>query len=98
MGDSHDFVYVVSDKYCKEISIDVDLSYGYYNKMFLPKKLKKITENELHNKGIEVIIEDENINKYISIYKNKKLIHKKKLNEKYFNIELDSVFYNDLIC
>ena len=33
-GDSNDFVYAVSDKYCKEISIDVDLSYGYYNKMF----------------------------------------------------------------
>ena len=91
IGDTYDFVYVISDKICKEISIDVDLSYKYYNKIFLPKKLKEITKNELQNKGYRVVIE----NKYINVYKNNNLIHKKKLNERYFNTKLDSVFYND---
>lgn len=94
-GDSNDFVYAVSDKYCKEISIDVDLSYGYYNKMFLPDKLIEINENELHNKGIEVVIERENDKRYLYIYKNKKLINKKKLNQSYFNVDLEGVFYNE---
>lgn len=90
-GDSYDFVYVVSDKYCTEISVDVDLSYNYYNKMFLPKKMKEVTENELQNKGFKVVIE----NRCINVYKNQKLIHKKKLNERYFNTKLDSVYYNE---
>ena len=94
-GDSNDFVYAVSDKYCKEISIDVDLSYVYYNKMFLPDKLIEINENELHNKGIEAVIERENNKEYLYIYKNKKLIHKRKLNQSYFNVDLEGVFYNE---
>lgn len=94
-GDSNYFVYAVSDKYCKEISIDVDLSYGYYNKMFLPDKLIEINENELHNKGIEAVIERENNKEYLYIYKNKKLIHKRKLNQSYFNVDLEGVFYNE---
>ena len=90
-GDSYDFVYVVSDKYCTEISVDVDLSYNYYNKMFLTKKMKEVTENELQNKGFKVVIE----NRCINVYKNQKLIQKKKLNERYFNTKLDSVYYNE---
>ena len=94
-GDSNDFAYAVSDKYCKEISIDVDLSYRYYNKMFLPDKLIEINENELHNKGIEVVIERENNKEYLYIYKNKKLVHKRKLNQSYSNVDLEGVFYNE---
>lgn len=94
-GNSNDFVYVLNDKYCKEISIDVDLSYKYYNKIFLPDKLIEISENELHNKGIEAVIEKENDKVYLYIYKNKNLIHKKKLNQSYFNIDLEHVFYNE---
>ena len=90
-GDSYDFVYVVSDKYCTEISVNVGLSDNYYNKRFLPKKLKEITENELLNKGFKVVIE----NRCINVYKNQKLIHKKELNENYFNTELGSVYYNE---
>ena len=92
LGDTYDFIYVVSDKYCEETSIDVDIIYEYYyNKMFFTKKLKKITEVELNNKGYEVIIE----NDYIKVYKNKQLVHKKKLNEKYFNIDLKKVYCNE---
>ena len=94
-GDTYDFIYVISDKYCKEISIDVHLSYEYYNKMFLPEKLKRITEDELHNKGFEIVIENKDTNEYINVYKNQKLIHKKKLNERYYNINLDRIFYNE---
>lgn len=90
-GDSHDFVYVISDKYCTEISVDVDLSYNYYNRMFLSKNVRDVTEDELQNKGYKVVID----NHYIIVYKNQKLIHKKKLNYKYYNIELDSIYYNE---
>lgn len=31
----------------------------------------------------------------VIVYKNQKLIHKKKLNYKYYNIELDSIYYNE---
>lgn len=37
--DGYEFVYAINDKYCEEISIDIDLSYKYYNKLFLPTKL-----------------------------------------------------------
>lgn len=90
-GDSHDFVYVISDKYCTEISVDVDLSYNYYNRMFLSKNVREVTEDELQNKGYKVVID----NHYIIVYKNQKLIHKKKLNDSYFNIELESMYYNE---
>lgn len=90
-GDSHDFVYVISDKYCTEISVDVDLSYNYYNRMLLSKNVREVNEDELQNKGYKVVID----NQYIIVYKNQKLIHKKKLNDSYFNIELDSIYYNE---
>jgi len=90
-GDSHDFVYVISDKYCTEISVDADLSYNYYNRMLLSKNVREVNEDELQNKGYKVVID----NQYIIVYKNQKLIHKKKLNDSYFNIELDSIYYNE---
>ena len=90
-GSLHDFVYVISDKYCTEISVDVDLSYNYYNRMFLSKNVREVTEDELQNKGYKVVID----NHYIIVYKNQKLIHKKKLNDSYFNIELESIYYNE---
>ena len=40
-GDSNDFVYVISDKYCEEISFNVDFLYNYYNKLFLLRNVKK---------------------------------------------------------
>lgn len=89
--DSQDFVYVISDKYCTEISVDVDLSYNYYNRMFLSKNVREVTEDELQNKGYKVVID----NHYIIVYKDQKLIHKKKLNDSYFNIELESIYYNE---
>jgi hypothetical protein len=92
IGDSYDFVYAINDKYCKEISIDVDTSYNYYNKLFLPNKLKEINEYELENLGINVVINNDN---YIFVYKNGNLIHKEKINYKYFNIDLESIFYNE---
>ena len=39
IGDYYDFVYAISDKYCKEIGIDVKYSYMDY-RLFLPKKLR----------------------------------------------------------
>ena len=89
-GDSDDFVYVVCDKYCTEVSVDVDLAYKYY-KIFLPKKIKVVTEDELLNKGFKVEI----VNSYINVYKNQELIHNKKINEDYFNIKLKSIYYNE---
>lgn len=91
LGDFHEFVYVISDKYCTEISVDVDLSYNYYNRMFLSKNMKKETEDELQNKGYKVAFDKQ----YIIVYKNQKLIHKKKMNDIYFDIELDSIYYNE---
>lgn len=96
LGDSYDFVYVISNQNCNEISIDVDLSYKLFKKLFLPKKLKRITKDELQNKGYKVEIEDGGIyNRYIIVYKNDKLIHKEVLNSSYFNTSLDNIFYNE---
>ena len=91
VGDTQDFVYVISDKYYKEISVDVGLSYNYYNKMFLPKELKKVTEDELYNKGIKISIDNDNT---ISVYRDKKLVYKIIINNKYFNNKLEDIFYN----
>lgn len=91
LGDADDFVYVISDKYCTEISVDADLSYNYYNRKLLSKNVREVNEDELQNKGYKVVID----NQYIIVYKNQKLIHKKKLNYRYFNIKLDSIYYNE---
>lgn len=80
--------YYISDENCKEISIDVDLSYKLFEKLFLPKNLKRVTKDELENNGYKVEIEDGGIfNRYIIVYKNDKLIHKE---ENKTNINCDT--------
>ena len=89
-GDSNDFVYVISDKYCEEISFDVEFLYNYYNKLFLPSNMKEINQKELQKIGYKIIIDDN----YMSVYKDNDLIHKKSINKKYFNIDLEAIYYN----
>ena len=93
IGDYYDFVYAISDKYCKEIGIDVKYSYMDY-RLFLPKKLKEITEEELHELGYEVEIEKGTYDNYLNIYKNDKLIYKELLDDNYSGIELEGIYYN----
>lgn len=90
-GDSNNFVYAISDKYCEEISFDVDFLYNYYNKLFLPSNMKEINKNELQKLGYKIIIDDN----YITVYKGNDLIHKKNINKKYFNINLEAIYYNN---
>ncbi len=65
--------------------------YDYYNKLFLPSNIKEINKNELQKLGYKIIIDDN----YITVYKDDDLIHKKSINKKYFNIDLETIYYNE---
>ena len=91
LGDSNNFVYAISDKYCEEISFEIEFLYDYYNKLFLPSNIKEINKNELQKLGYKIVIDDN----YITVYKDDDLIHKKSINKKYFNIDLETIYYNE---
>lgn len=91
-GDSEDFIYAISDKYCAEVSIDIGLYNDYFKQSFLFKNLKKINENELKDLGVKTTIDNDS---YILVYKNNKLVCKEKVKEKYFNIDLKEIYYNE---
>jgi len=83
------FSYAISDKYCEKISFDAHELYN--NKFFLTKKLKEFTNvNKRQEIGYEIIIENED---YILVYKNNDLIHKKSIDEKYYNIHFQKEYY-----
>lgn len=90
-GDSNNFIYVISDKHCEEISFDVQFLYNYYNKLFLPSNLKEINQNDFQKLGYKIIIDDY----YISVYKDNNLIHKKSINKKYYDIDLEAIYYSN---
>ena len=52
-------------------------------------------EETLNFDLLEYLLGSENNKEYLYIYKNKKLIHKRKLNQSYFNVDLEGVFYNE---
>ena len=88
IGDSNNFAYAINENYCEEISLGIaigDYSLGKY----LPKKAKKI-DNIPNINNYNVSLDNE---KYITIYKNNKLIHKKQINPNYSNINFDGGFY-----
>lgn len=86
-GDSDEFTYVINDKYCKEISIAIR-----YSNLFIPKSAREIDEDELQSLGYNIVLDNDN---YILIYKNNELIHKERINESYFNINLKKIYYNE---
>lgn len=87
-GDSNDFTYAINENYCKEISFNIR-----YNDLFIPKGAKKIDKNELQNLDYKIILDSDN--NYIIVYKNNKIIHKEKINKKYFNIDLKEIYYKN---
>ena len=91
-GNSMEFAYAINEKYCEEISLGIGV--GDYSLVeYLPKKAKKIDNiKDISNLGNYNIPFNSN-DKYISVYKNGKLIHKKQLNSSYFNIGFDGGFY-----
>ena len=91
-GDSKNFAYAINEKYCEEISLGIGV--GDYSLVeYLPKKAKKIDNiKDISNLG-NYDISFSNNDKYISVYKNGKLIHEEQLNSSYFNIDFDGGFY-----
>ncbi len=89
LGDSHTFAYAINEKHCEETSLGISLG-NYSLVRYLPKKTQKI--NNVNNISDYNITLDEN-HHYILVYKNNKLIHKKRLNSLYFNISFDGGFY-----
>ena len=89
IGDSNNFAYAINENYIKEISLGIAIG-DYSLVKYLPKKFKKIDNIEnINNYNVSL----DNNEKYISIYKNNKLIHKKQINPSYFNISFDGGFY-----
>ena len=89
IGDSNNFAYAINENYFKEISLGIATG-DYSLEKYLPKKSKKI-DNIENIKNYNVSLD--NNEKYIKIYKNNKLIHKKQINPNYYNISFDGGFY-----
>ncbi len=89
IDDSNHFAYAINENYFEEISLG--LATGDYSLVkYLPKKSKKIDNIEnINNYNVSL----DNNEKYITIYKNNKLIHKKQINPNYYNISFDGGFY-----
>lgn len=87
INDSNNFAYAINEKYCKEISLGIAIG-DYSLAKFLPKKSKKIANIE-NIKNYNVSLDK----KYIIIYQNNKIIHKKQINPNYSNINFDGGFY-----
>ena len=89
IGNSNYFAYAINENYCKEISLGIAI--GDYSLVeYLPKNSKKIDNIENIN---DYNISFDSNEKYITIYKNNKLIHKKQINPNYYNISFDGGFY-----
>ena len=88
IGDSNNFAYAINENYCEEISLGIAIG-DYSLVKYLPKKSKKIDNVENIN-DYSVSLDN---TKYIIIYKNNKLIHKKQINSNYSNINFDGGFY-----
>ncbi len=89
IGDSHNFAYAINENYFKEISLGIATG-DYSLAKYLPKKSKKIDNIEnINNYNVSL----DNNEKYITIYKNNKLIHRKQINPNYYNISFDGGFY-----
>ena len=96
IGDIKYFAYAVNEKYCKEISLGIQV--GDYSLIrFLPEKAKKIDNIEDISNLSNYNIPFSSNEKYISVYKNGKCIHKKQLNSSYFNIDFDGGFIQTII-
>ena len=89
IGDSNNFAYAISENYFKEISLGIAIG-DYSLEKYLPKKSKEIDNIENIN-NYNVFLD--NNEKYITIYKNNKLIHRKQINQNYYNIDFDGGFY-----
>ncbi len=90
-GDSKEFAYAINERYCEEISLGIGVE-DYSLVKYLPKKAKKIENIEDISNLSNYNIHFSNNDKYISVYKNGKIIHKEQLNSIYFNIDFDGGF------
>ena len=89
ISDSKKFAYAINENYIKEISLGIGVG-NYSLERYLPKKAKKIDNIESVN-NYKIFLDSKE--KYITIYKNNKLIHKKRINSNYSNIDFDGGFY-----
>ncbi len=89
IGDSKNFAYAINENYAQEISLGIAI--GDYSLIkYLPKKAKEISNIEdIKDYSISL----DNNEKYITIYKNNKLIHREKIDSNYSNISFDGGFY-----
>ena len=92
IGDGKEFAYAINEKYCKEVSLGIKVG-DYSLERYLPKKAQKIDNIEDISNSSNYNIPFSSNDKYISVYKNGKLIHKKRLNSTYANIDFDGGFY-----
>lgn len=90
-GDGASFAYAINNDYCKEISIGTYYD-GYNMEDFLPKSFFEVNPQYIKTINTEYEIKYDVENRKILIYKGGKCIHEKKLNSKYFNIDLKKVF------
>ncbi len=90
-GNSKKFAYAINEKYCKEVSLGIGI--GDYSLVeYLPKKSKKIDNIEdISNLGDYNVPFNSN-DKYISAYKNSKLIQKNNLIQVISTLVLTEVF------
>lgn len=89
IGDTNNFAYAINEDYVQEISLGIAIG-DYSLVSYLPKKAKKIDDiKNINNYNISF----DNNEKYITIYKNNKLIHKEQVNPQYYNISFDGGFY-----
>ena len=89
IGSGNYFAYAINENYFKEISLGIGVG-DYSLVKFLPKEAKKIDNVESIN-NYNILFD--NKEKFITVYKNNKIIHKKQINSNYFNIEFDGGFY-----
>ena len=89
LGDSNVFAYAINENYCKEISMGIAIG-DYSLAAYLPKNVEKI-DNVENIRNYDVYLDSQN--NYITVYKNNELIHKKRFNSYYANIDFDGGFY-----
>lgn len=90
---SFNFAYAINNDYCEKVSIGTSTN-GYSMKDFLPRD-KTYLDGDLEyfqtlNTQYEIKYDEEE--RKILIYKNGKCIHKEKINDKYYSIDLKRIF------
>ena len=86
-GDTDYFAFGVKDGRCRQFDLGADFN-GYKLKQFLPKSAHEVAESDLH--GYEVSYKDG----VFTAHKDGKQICSVATGDRYFNIDLERVYYN----